>query len=181
MPILLGILLTLSVCAVAYGAGQLGDSVKTALETRKLVSIATQRANGGWGRAAPVWFMYDGEAVYFITAPDSYKARRIRRGSPGSGMAERHDRTGFCWSGARRDRCPHLRADQRGLQTQILVGVADLLGRTAGRSGRGRQDGGGEGDAPARRSVTLSQRHCTDSAAADRAQSRYQYRAPPPG
>ena len=82
MPILLGILLTLSVCVVAYGAGQLGDSVKTALETQKLVSIATQRADGGWGRVAPVWFMYDGEAVYFITAPDSYKARRIRRGSP---------------------------------------------------------------------------------------------------
>jgi len=82
MPILLGILLTLGVCAVAYGAGQLSDSVKTALETHKLVSIATQRANGEWGRAAPVWFMYDSEAVYFITAPDSYKARRIRRGSP---------------------------------------------------------------------------------------------------
>ena len=82
MSILLGILLTLSVCAVAYGTGQLGDSVQAALETQKLVSIATQRANGGWGRAAPVWFMYDGEAVYFITAPDSYKARRIRRGSP---------------------------------------------------------------------------------------------------
>ena len=82
MPILLGIVLTLGVCAVAYGAGQLGDSVKTALDTHKLVSIATQRANGEWGRATPVWFMYDGEAVYFITAPDSYKARRIRRGSP---------------------------------------------------------------------------------------------------
>lgn len=81
MPILFALLLTLSVCAVAYGAGQLSDSVKTALETQKLVSIATQRANGGWGRAAPVWFMYDGEGVYFITAPSSYKARRIRRGS----------------------------------------------------------------------------------------------------
>ena len=82
MPILLGLLLTLSVCVVAYGAGQLSDSLKTALETQKLISIATQRANGGWGRAAPVWFMYDGEGVYFITAPGSYKARRIRQGSP---------------------------------------------------------------------------------------------------
>jgi general stress protein 26 len=84
MHILLGIFLTLSACVVgiAYAAGDLGDSVKTALSTQKLISVATQRANGEWGRAAPIWFMYDGEAAYFITAPKSYKARRIRKGSP---------------------------------------------------------------------------------------------------
>ncbi len=82
MPLLLAILLTLGVCIVAYGAGQLSDSVKTALETQKLISIATRRANGEWGSAAPVWFMYDGQDIYFHTAPSSYKARRIRRGSP---------------------------------------------------------------------------------------------------
>ena len=84
MHILFGIFLTLSVCVVgmAYGAGDLSDSVKTALNTQKLISVATQRSNGEWGRAAPIWFMYDGEAVYFITAPKSYKARRIRKSSP---------------------------------------------------------------------------------------------------
>ncbi len=82
MPLLLALLLALSVCVVAYGAGQLKDSMKTALETRKLISIATRRANGEWGRAAPVWFLYDGQDIYFHTAPGSYKARRIRRGSP---------------------------------------------------------------------------------------------------
>ncbi len=81
MPILLAILLTLGVWSIAYGVDQLNDSVKTALETQKLISIATQRANGEWGRAAPVWFMYDGKDLYFHTAPSSYKARRIRRGS----------------------------------------------------------------------------------------------------
>jgi hypothetical protein len=82
--ILLGILLTISVCVVgmAYAVGDLNDSAKTALNTQKLISVATQRANGEWGRAAPIWFMYNGEAVYFITAPKSYKARRIGKGSP---------------------------------------------------------------------------------------------------
>ena len=84
MHILLGILLTISVCVVgmAYAADDLNDSIKTALNTQKLISVATQRANGEWSRAAPIWFMYAGEAIYFITAPQSYKARRIRKSSP---------------------------------------------------------------------------------------------------
>ena len=33
-------------------------------------------------KVVPVWFMFDGDAIYFATGPDSYKARRIKHGSP---------------------------------------------------------------------------------------------------
>ncbi len=92
----------ISVCVVGmtYAADDLNDSVKTALNTQKLISVATQRANGEWGRAAPIWFMYDGEAVYFITAPKSYKARRIRKGSPVQvWLNEKGEKTGPVFTG----------------------------------------------------------------------------------
>lgn len=81
---LLGIVLTLSVAggSMAESGGGLNSSVKTFLTTQKLISVATKRPNGDWGRPAPIWFMYADEAVYFITAPTSFKARRIRKGSP---------------------------------------------------------------------------------------------------
>jgi PPOX class probable F420-dependent enzyme len=52
------------------------------LRTVKHLYVATRRADGTLGRPAPVWFMVDGDALLFTTAPDSHKARRIRRGSP---------------------------------------------------------------------------------------------------
>jgi len=67
---------------MAESGGGLNSSVKTFLTTQKLISVATKRPNGDWGRPAPIWFMYADEAVYFITAPTSFKARRIRKGSP---------------------------------------------------------------------------------------------------
>ena len=81
---LLGIVLTLSVAggSMADSGGGLNPSVETFLKTQKLISVATKRANGDWSRPAPVWFAYEDERVYFITAPTSFKARRIRKGSP---------------------------------------------------------------------------------------------------
>ena len=81
---LLGIVLTLSVGSgsMADSGGGLNSSVKTFLKTQKLISVSTKRANGDWSRPAPIWFAYEDEAVYFITAPTSFKARRIRKGSP---------------------------------------------------------------------------------------------------
>ena len=80
----LGIGLALSVASgsMADSGGGLSPSVKTFLKTQKLISVATKRANGDWSRPAPVWFAYEDEVVYFITAPTSFKARRIRKGSP---------------------------------------------------------------------------------------------------
>lgn len=56
--------------------------VAAALKTAKQIYVATERANGSQSSVVPVWFMFDGEAIYFSTGPTSYKARRIKRGSP---------------------------------------------------------------------------------------------------
>lgn len=56
--------------------------ITNALKTETYIYVATQRMNGQWSTAAPVWFMYDGEGLYFTVAPSSHKAHRIHRGSP---------------------------------------------------------------------------------------------------
>jgi PPOX class probable F420-dependent enzyme len=68
--------------APPVAAEALGAEVKRALEGEKHIYVATRRPDGTWSRPAPVWFMYDGDAVFFTTAPTSHKARRIRGGSP---------------------------------------------------------------------------------------------------
>jgi hypothetical protein len=69
---------------VAMTAARAGfaPDVVAALETSKQIYVATKRADGTQSKVVPVWFMFDGNAIYFATGPDSYKARRVRRGSP---------------------------------------------------------------------------------------------------
>jgi PPOX class probable F420-dependent enzyme len=57
-------------------------ALAAALRDAKEIHVATRRADGTPSKAVPVWFMFDGDAVYFTTAPGSHKARRIARGSP---------------------------------------------------------------------------------------------------
>lgn len=57
-------------------------AVAEALRTAKQIWVATRRADGTASKAVPVWFMLDGDALYFSTGPESHKARRIARGSP---------------------------------------------------------------------------------------------------
>ncbi|MBI3770053.1 MAG: pyridoxamine 5'-phosphate oxidase family protein [Deltaproteobacteria bacterium] len=68
--------------AAVVGNAGLPSDVADALRTSKEIYVATKRADGLQSKVVPVWFMYDGEAVYFSTGPKSYKARRIRHGSP---------------------------------------------------------------------------------------------------
>lgn len=42
--------------------------------------MATERKDGSCSAVSPVWFMYDGSAVHFTTAPGSWKAKRAARG-----------------------------------------------------------------------------------------------------
>ncbi len=78
----LALALTLAFAAAAAAAGLPAD-VAEALATSDQIYVATRRADGSRSAAAPVWFMYDGgDAIYFTTAPDSHKVRRIRTGSP---------------------------------------------------------------------------------------------------
>jgi general stress protein 26 len=62
-------------------AGTLPADVDAALQKQKEAYVATARADGTRSSAVPVWFWWDGRALYFTTAPDSIKARRIRNGS----------------------------------------------------------------------------------------------------
>jgi general stress protein 26 len=72
----------LSTANLTYGTGTFSPEVDAALRKESYLYIATRRLNGEWSTVAPVWFMYDGEAVYFTTAPTTHKAHRIHRGSP---------------------------------------------------------------------------------------------------
>lgn len=79
----LGLLIAvgLSLVSIVQGDDTFSPEVDAALRTESYLYIATKRLNGEWSTVAPVWFMYDGEAVYFSTAPTSHKAHRIFRGS----------------------------------------------------------------------------------------------------
>jgi hypothetical protein len=53
-----------------------------ALRGSKELHLSTFRRDGSLSAPARIWFWYDGKVVYFTTQPDSFKAKRIRRGSP---------------------------------------------------------------------------------------------------
>jgi hypothetical protein len=55
-----------------------------ALSKSQLIYIATVRKDGNQSKAAPVWFTLsaDSNAILIQTGPSSWKAKRIRRGSP---------------------------------------------------------------------------------------------------
>jgi hypothetical protein len=77
-------LATVCLLAIAVGGRAAGfaPNVVEALKTSKNLYVATKRKDGTQSSVAPIWFMYDGEAVYFTTVPDSHKATRIAAGSP---------------------------------------------------------------------------------------------------
>ena len=68
--------------AALAGAGGFSPDVTTALKSSKEIYVATKRKDGTLSKVVPVWFMFDGDAIYFATSPGSYKARRIKHGSP---------------------------------------------------------------------------------------------------
>ena len=55
-----------------------------ALSQASLIYIATVRKDGNQSKAAPVWFTpgADNNSILIQTGPDTWKAKRIRRGSP---------------------------------------------------------------------------------------------------
>ena len=53
-----------------------------ALERARQLYVTTERKDGTQSTVSPIWFMYDGDAVYFTTAPGSFKAKRIAKGRP---------------------------------------------------------------------------------------------------
>jgi hypothetical protein len=80
MAILMVLLGCLVMAAVAVAG--FSPAVTTALQSSKEIYVATKRHNGTMSKVVPVWFMFDGDAIYFATLPSSYKAKRIKKGSP---------------------------------------------------------------------------------------------------
>src|SRR5919197_1642756 len=77
-----GLVLAFALLAAAATAARYPPDVTAALATAKQLYVATRRADGAESNVVPVWFTFDGDAIYFTTGPDSHKARRIARGSP---------------------------------------------------------------------------------------------------
>jgi Pyridoxamine 5'-phosphate oxidase len=76
------VVICLAVLAAAVAGAGFTPEVTEALRTSKNLYVATERADGSPSKVSPIWFMFDGEAVYFTTLPTSYKAKRVKRGRP---------------------------------------------------------------------------------------------------
>ena len=72
----------LAFAVTAVSAAQFAPDVRQALQTSKQLYVATRRADGSTSSLAPIWFMFDGDAIYFTTESGSHKAKRIAKGSP---------------------------------------------------------------------------------------------------
>jgi len=86
----LRIALTVAVTAVmlaiaaSYGSAEISGRDAQVLSNAQLIYIATVRKDGNQSKAAPVWFTIgaDNNAILIQTGPETWKAKRIRRGSP---------------------------------------------------------------------------------------------------
>ena len=66
----------------ASRAGTVSPKTKELLQSSSYIYTATERKDGAVSESVPIWFVCDGEKVFFTTSPDSWKAKRIARGSP---------------------------------------------------------------------------------------------------
>jgi hypothetical protein len=82
MSMLMFVLCGIFVAAIASASAGFSPEVTGALQSSKEIYVATKRPNGTLSKVVPVWFMFDGEAIYFATLPTSHKAKRIAKGSP---------------------------------------------------------------------------------------------------
>jgi hypothetical protein len=82
---LLGAATILATLVASVGVGLAATSTRdaTALAKSTYIYIATVRKDGNQSRAVPVWFIATNDNQVLIeTGPGSWKARRIKRGSP---------------------------------------------------------------------------------------------------
>jgi general stress protein 26 len=70
--------------AASNGRAEISKRDAQALSKADLIYIATVRKDGNQSKAAPVWFTTsaDNNAILIQTGPETWKAKRIRRGSP---------------------------------------------------------------------------------------------------
>jgi general stress protein 26 len=78
--LMVAIAVMLAVCAAHAEISQRDMQV---LSHSQLIFIATVRKDGNQSNAAPVWFTVNGkDSILIQTGPKTWKAKRIRRGSP---------------------------------------------------------------------------------------------------
>ena len=63
-------------------AASVSPATEAALRASDLIYVATRRKSGERSSVRPIWFYYDEGRLFFTTSPDSWKAKRIARGSP---------------------------------------------------------------------------------------------------
>jgi hypothetical protein len=80
----LAVITVVLVFAASAAHSEISQRDKQALTGKELIYIATVRKDGNQSKAVPVWFTTsaDGNGILIQTGPDSWKARRIKRGSP---------------------------------------------------------------------------------------------------
>jgi hypothetical protein len=72
--------LALTLVLAGGAAGALAPDVDRALRDSKYVYVQSERKSGAFGKAAEIWFFYEGGAVYVGTVPASWRVRRIKAG-----------------------------------------------------------------------------------------------------
>jgi len=87
VPSLLAIILTATVVLALSNVAaraEISPRDQQALAKADLVYVATVRKNGTQSKAAPVWFTMgaDNNSILIQTGPATWKAKRIKRGSP---------------------------------------------------------------------------------------------------
>jgi general stress protein 26 len=84
VPVLLLALIAAWLAAPLSTCAEVSGRDAQALAGAKLIYIATVRKDGNESTAAPVWFTMSSEnkAILIQTGPQTWKARRIKRGSP---------------------------------------------------------------------------------------------------
>jgi general stress protein 26 len=77
-------LIAASFAATQTARAQISARDARALADAKLIYIATVRKDGNQSKAAPVWFTLsaDNKAILIQTGPQTWKVKRIKRGSP---------------------------------------------------------------------------------------------------
>ena len=85
-PFVAGVAIALTLASGTAMAEQISQGFPadfvTRLTTAKEIYVATQRTDGTRSEVVPVWFGFLDNAIWFTTSPTSYKAKRIRKGSP---------------------------------------------------------------------------------------------------
>ena len=72
--------LAVALALAASAAAALSSELDRALKDSKYVYIQSERKSHGLGKAAEIWFYYDGKAVWVGTPPTSWRVKRIKAG-----------------------------------------------------------------------------------------------------